>query len=186
MIAVFTYDRMPGVLGHEAWAVYRSAMEPTKAAAAQRHMLTSAEFDALDWNERITKIVAFDERHQVTGLAMMTHHLDAYDWIEPAYFELRYPEAYKRDAIHYVLFVVAATDAPRETFAHLVREIVKPIRATGGVGALDWSQARVDRGLASAARLIIGRDAPLAREDVDAQYFHTYIFDWPDGKPLTS
>jgi hypothetical protein len=81
-----------------AWNVYRAAMEPTKAQAAQRHMLTEDEFYALCWNERITKATAYHDG-QMVGLAFYTRHLDAYNWIEPAYFEQRWPDAYKREAV---------------------------------------------------------------------------------------
>lgn len=162
-----------------AWQAYTQAMEPTRALAAQRHMLTREEFDGICWNGRIAKALAVDtDTGNVVGIAVYTRHLDAYDWIEPAYFERRWPDAYKREAIIYVLFVIATEAAPPEVFTKLVNTVVAKIRALRGVGALDWSQARVDRGLARAARLIIARQQPIVAEHIDTQHFHTYEFDW--------
>jgi hypothetical protein len=175
-------------LGYEEfgalWKVYREAMEPTRHLAVQRHMLTREEFDALLWNAKIAKVIAYDDNGSVrlpVGLALWTRDLDAYDLIEPAYFAHRYPEATAAKKIYYTIFVVAAPWAPRETFADLVRGIVAPIRARKGIGALDWSRARIDKGLARAAQLIIGRDAPLrTAQDADSQHFMIYEFDWPE------
>jgi hypothetical protein len=161
-----------------AWSIYRDAMFPTKTDAAQRHMLTRDEFSAICYNQEIVKAVARDDHRETIGMAAYTRHLDAYDWIEPAYYAQRWPDAYKREAIFYVLFVVATDNAPPDTFTALVNTVVDDIRERRGVGALDWSQARVDRGLARASRLIIGRNQPIVNEHVDAQHFHTYEFDW--------
>lgn len=162
----------------QLWMLYADAMEPTRPLAAQRHMLTHDEFQALMFNPRITKAIARDDEGTPVGLAVYTNHLDAYDWIEPAYFARRWPDETKREAVFYVLFVVTADNAPVTTFTDLVNTVVDDIAAVKGVGALDWSQARVDRGLAKAASRIISRHAPLVDEIVDTQHFHTYQFEW--------
>lgn len=177
MIDVMPYDRLPESRVGEAWKIYRDAMEPTRSDAVQRHMLHRTEFDAIAYNTRFTNLIAYD-KGVPCGVAAYTRHLDAYDWIEPRYFEWRWPDAYKRNAIFYVLFVCTAVEAPADTFPRLVRSIVKPIRDHRGMGALDWSQARVDRGLARASRTIIARDAPLMDVHEDAQHFSVYEFDW--------
>lgn len=180
-----TYQRLPIGLDEEVWRLYHEAMEPTRADAVQRHLLTREEFDAIDWNKRITKLVAFDTgNHQPVGFSAFTNRLDEYDLIEPAYFEKRWPEAYKRDAIFYVLFTVAAAGAPPDAYAQMVREVVREVRAARGVGVVDWSDARRGRRMDRATYLLIKREAPELISDgmpTDSQHFVTYEFAWPDN-----
>jgi hypothetical protein len=179
MTAVMEYQQMPPTLAAEAWKVYRSAMEPKRAEAMQRHMLTREEFEALCDNRRITKLIAFDDRDLIVGVTMITSDLEAYDWIEPLYFAARWPDEFYRGAIFYVLFVTAAPDAPLGAFALMVQEIVARIETVKGIGALDFSSAREAGGLARASKLIIGRAGPLKVDEVsDTQHFHVYQFNW--------
>jgi hypothetical protein len=176
VITTTEHDHIGG-MSHRLWDVYRNAMEPTRADAVQRHMLTREEFDAVCWNTNLTKVVARESDGSIVGLSVYTNQLDAYDWIEPAYFEKRWPEQYKANAVFYIIFVVTNGSAPG-TFEALVSTMGKAIAAAEGIGALDWSSARIERGLDRAARAIISKHMPLSDETVDRQQFHTYTFDW--------
>jgi hypothetical protein len=185
MIAVMDYKRLPVGLDEEMWQLYYEAMAPTRANAVQRHLLKRTEFDAIDWNKKFIKLVAFDETHQPTGLMAITNELNDYDLIEPEYFRKRWPDEFVRKAIWYVLFAVTAQYInPRigaMTYTALIREVTDRVRKSKGVGGIDLSTARCERHMDRATYKLIKRDAPELVSDgspADAQHFVIYEFNW--------
>jgi hypothetical protein len=182
------YDRLPKGLDDSMWKLYYQAMEPTRADAVQRHLFTREEFDAIDWNERITKLVAMDtDNHQYLGFSAYTNRLDEYDLIETAYFQARWPDAYRRRAIFYVLFTVVDQELDKPTasaaYGEMVREVARQVRKKRGVGMVDWSDARRARRMDRATWLLIKRECPELISDgkpTDSQSFVAYEFDWGD------
>lgn len=183
MISTTEHDHIRAGDEPELWELYRAAMEPTRADAVQRHMLTREEFAAICWNPELTKVVARDRNNVAVGLSVYTNQLDAYDWIEPAYFEHRWPDQCKRNAVFYIIFVVTSGNSPMGTFNQLIATMGKAIASAEGIGALDWSAARIARGLDAASRKIIARHMPLTNVVQDQQQFNIYEFDWDAEVP---
>jgi hypothetical protein len=91
----------------DAWALYFNAFNELNALAAQRHLMTRAEFDTVMGDKRVWKYVTFDERAALCGLGTFTNDLDAVPLISPRYFERQWPAEYAERRIWYVGFVAA-------------------------------------------------------------------------------
>lgn len=161
--------------------LHERAFRSLNAYTVQRHLMNRDELAGVFGDERIRKYTAWSDDGTLIGLSMQTCHLEAHPLVAPEFFERRWPDLYARQAIWYITSVcVDVGVAPHSVFPALVRQMMQPIRATRGMGVLDYSSYIMStRHLDVASRHIIAGCAPLAEaEDIGSQHHVAYTFDW--------
>lgn len=170
---------LPAHLYTDAELLYQRAFAPLMARAAMRHLMTSAEFTALDRDDRVTKIVAFDG-DKLVGLSTVTDHLDAVPLISPPYFARNWPAEYAARRIWYVPFMCTDRKTPG-VFRALLLETSARARQSGGLVFMDFAQVNVDRHLPGHAAHMLGEvDETTHNRCVDAQHVWQFSFDGED------
>ena len=89
------------------WACYLANIEPLATVAVLRHVDERDAFEAQLANERIEKIVAWQDGRPV-GLAMVTNSLEDVEEISPAFLRTKYPEHAARDTIYVGMLVMVS------------------------------------------------------------------------------
>jgi hypothetical protein len=177
-----------GQLAEDCWALYELAFEQLRTAAAQRHVMLRAEFDAVLVDTRVTKYVAIEEAaDEATGgrccaLATATTELAAMPLISPEFFAHRWPQLYADRHIWYVGFVAVAPDHQRgPLFGRIVGDVARSAAAVGGVTAMDVSRHVAEhRRLPQVLARYFSRLAPGTRGVLlDEQSFWGYEFPAP-------
>ncbi len=87
--------------------LYHAAFSPLATLSAVRQVLRRDEFDEEMADERVEKLVAWDDDGVAVGLTILTGTLSAMPWISPEFYAARYPEHAARGAIYYVAFTLA-------------------------------------------------------------------------------
>lgn len=171
-ILISEFDVVDRVAGRwttgNLWNFYERTFVDINELAAQRHLMTYAEFAHVMLDDRVRKFVARQRRdEQVAGLAVMTDDLAAWTLVAPEFFARRYPGR----KVFYVGFV-ASNGAPG-AYAELVAAMYRHVIAEGGVFAMDFAGHNIDRlDIARRVQILLGRLNPKARfELADRQEF---------------
>lgn len=169
----------------EAWKFYERVFTPVNALAAQRHLMTGAEFDAVAADERVLKYPARDDDGTLLGLGVQTNDLEAWPLISPAFFARRWPRHFEQRRIWYVGFVgVGGYHATTlHVFTELVTAMHARILAGDGIAVMDFCAFNVDlRKVPYAAWRIQDRQWPGTTGGViDRQEFWAFRY---DGEPV--
>lgn len=173
-----------GQLAEDCWALYELAFQELRTAAAQRHVMLRAEFDAVLADTRVTKYVAVDEAAggRCCALATATTELEAMPLISPDFFAHRWPQLYADRHIWYVGFVAVAADHQRgPLFGRIVGDVARSAAAVGGVAAMDVSRyVSEQRRLPQVLARYFARLAPgTLSVRLDEQSFWAYEFPAP-------
>lgn len=166
----------------DALILYRDAFADLNRRTVQRHLMTTAETLDVFADKRVRKYTSWDHpTGRLNGLSVMTNELEAWPLISEEYFEEHFPAM--RGRIWYIGFVCAAPTAPPTVFPSLIAAMMDPIRASRGMGVLDYSSYVIaEKALDQRSERMIARIAPLrAATKIDVQTFMAYEFDWPDA-----
>lgn len=107
--------KLTGDLADQAWKTYYEAFAPLAYLAVQRHLMTREEFDVVAGDERIDKVLTYDEAGDLVGTATFTRHLDAVPLLSGAYFQHHFPTQYAQRRIWYIPFVGVAERARKSS-----------------------------------------------------------------------
>lgn len=133
------FEHVDGWLLEPAWALYTRSFAELAGLAAQRHVMTRDEFDAVMADPRVTKWLVLDgDRRALAGLATVTDDLAAVPLVSPEYYARRWPAEYAEQRIWYVGFL--AVSPPYEgagVSSLLVRGVSSSVVRTGGLVAVD-------------------------------------------------
>ncbi|XVV10925.1 hypothetical protein ACQP2X_39720 [Actinoplanes sp. CA-131856] len=160
-----------------AWRLYAEIFAEVNELAAQRHLMTEAEFADVFHDPRILKFFVHDEAGDLAGMSVLTQDLSAWPLISPQYFARHWPQHYQRRAIWYVGFVGA-----RPTYLHGFRELVSGmyphVIASAGIAVMDFCAYNINqRRLPSITHKLLGWMNPDAGMHIaDAQTFVVYDF----------
>ena len=162
----------------EAWTLYANIFAEVNNLAAQRHLMTSAEFHAIYHDPRVLKFYTRDEAGGLAGMSVLTQDLDAWPLISPTFFARRWPDHYARKAIWYVGFVGVAPNG-LNGFRDLVGKMYPHVIGNAGVAVMDFCTYNVThrRLPAVTLKLLSWVNPAAAMETVDAQQFVVYTFD---------
>lgn len=163
--AVHQYDALSSVLAQDCWDLYADAFTDLNRLAAQRHLMTPAEFSAVCADTRITKYLALRGDGTVLGMSVMTNDLDSWPLIAPAYFEHHWPEQYAARQIWYLGFACVSGTGPLVgiVFEQLIEEMAVGARACRGMVFMDFCTK-------NAARLVRGISRTISRIDPDHSF----------------
>ena len=119
------------------WRCYLTNIEPLATLAVLRHVDDRDAFEAQLANQRILKIVAWQDGAPV-GLAMVTNSLEDVEEISPAFLRARYPQHAARDAIYVgMLVMVSQPLRGRTLFSRLYTELWQVPALAGGILVFD-------------------------------------------------
>jgi hypothetical protein len=166
----------------EAWALYVDLFTEVDELAAQRHLMTPAEFADVYADEDVLKFYAVDDKGTPIGMSVLTRRLEAWPLISPRFFARRWPELYQRQAIWYIGFV-GVLPKHVHAFRQLVSDMYPFVIGTAGVAVMDFCTYNVTaRRLPEVTLRLLGRLNPAAGMHVlDTQSFVLYHFDQPEG-----
>ncbi len=131
---------LTGETTEELWSLYRRAFDSLRTRAAQRHIMSRAEFDEQMSDERIDKIVVRDRTYDLRPacLSLMTNQLDAVSLVSADFYRKRWPEQYQDGRVWYVSFVAVAPEYQGTgVMATLIEHVCDVGGRLGGVFALD-------------------------------------------------
>lgn len=172
--------RLDDELLARAYTLYAHVFEEINELAAQRHLLTHAEFSDVATDPRIIKLLAYDSTGNLNGIATITNTLEAWPLISPPFYRRLFPNHYARQAIWYVGFVGVRPRTPH-VFRALVSELFTHVRSNDGVVAMDFCTFNQDvldmphRTLA----MLKGWHEGSRVQKMDAQTTWLYEFDGP-------
>ena len=183
MNLIVTQERVLGDLtAVKAWVMYEEVFAPINEMAAQRHLMTEAEFKEVAADQRIRKFLAYDHEGHLVGISTITNDLDAWPLISPPYFRLNWPDRYEREAIWYIGFVGARAVEGENVFAALIEAMSPLVFDSDGITAMDFCSYNEDvRQMPRATRALLKRlhPSPWAVEgrQVDTQATWVFRFD---------
>lgn len=181
-VTVTTYTDLPRDLFDDCWLMYEAAFTPLARLAAQRHLMTMAEFLTVVRDPRITKYVATNPDGTVVGMSTLTNQLAAWPLISVPYFSHNWPEPYARGRIWYLGF--ACVTHPRHdgpAFEQLITRMAVGPRAAHGMVFMDFCTANVLRLIPGIRRTVARLDPEHTFQVYDRQEF--WGFDFTPGQP---
>lgn len=166
----------------EAWDMYAGIFTDINTMAAQRHLMTRQEFTTVYHDPRVLKFYVHDQAGNLTGMSVLTQHLNAWPLISPPYFARRWPQHYARQAIWYVGFV-GVQPHQRHGFRQLVNDMYAHVISNAGIVVMDFCTYNITRRRLPAItlKLLGGINAAADMETTDAQSFVVYRFDGNHG-----
>ena len=177
-ITIFPLGEVSRSVRRSAWTTYVAAMEPLRALAIQRHLMTRAEFDEVMDDLRVTKYLATDADGSVVGVGTMTNQIESMPLVEPQFFASRWPEHWASGRCYYIGFVAVHPDQQHtELFTEMIQLMSYTASLTGGVAVLDVCQHHVDQ---HELPLSVGRITQsvvphVQIQQVDAQSYWAYV-----------
>lgn len=131
-------DALDDDLAAEAWQLYHESFRELNAYAAQRHLMTPAEFFEVMADKRVTKFLTLDDGGALAGLATFTNQLDAVPLIAPEYYERMWPTHFAQGRIFYIGFVAVAPAARKSgAFVEVFARFYQIADAVDGIVSLD-------------------------------------------------
>lgn len=167
-----------GEVAERFWDLYVEAFGPLRTRAAARHVLRREEFDEEMADQRVTKLLARDERGEAVGLTTLATDLAAVPWVSPEFFAARYPEHAERGAIWYIGFTLAhPSRRSTRTFMDMIDTLAAHLAAHRVVCAYDVSRFNDDSlRFADNLRRHLGRTQDVTVETVDRQTYYAATF----------
>jgi hypothetical protein len=161
-------------LARRFYRLYVDTFGELATRAVARQVLHEHEFMEEMRDERVDKIVAWDEDGEAVGMCTLTNQLSTVPWISPEYFAHHYPEHTARDAVYYLGFILVAEHQRRgHLFMALIRRVVEIISAADGMCAYDICAHNEEvLGLASATATLLRRLGSFETETIDTQVYY--------------
>jgi hypothetical protein len=167
-----------GDLSDTAWTLYHGCFHQLNALAAQRHLMTPAEFKEVMADGRVTKYVTFDDDGSLAGLSTFTNDLTAVPLIAPEFYQRLWPEHFAQQRIWYIGFVAVAAHARHlGAFAEVFEEFYRTVAPVDGLISLDiclHNESVVHLPRAIRMRLAQLSDGLARSARVDTQSFWVY------------
>lgn len=162
----------------DAWDLYAALFTDIDTLAAQRHLMTYAEFADVYHNPDVLKFYCYDDRGQPIGMSVLTRELEAWPLISPRYFARHFPDFYYQKSIWYVGFV-GVKPHHLHGFRELVRLMYPYISRSDGIAVMDFCafNTTIRRIPEVTLRLLSSINPAAGMQTVDAQTFIAYRFD---------
>lgn len=157
--------------------LYRAAFDPLVPLAAARQSLTDDEFREEMVDPSVLKYVGWDGSGVPVALVMIATDLGHVPWISPEFWARRYPDHYRRGAIHYYgALLVSPTVRGGPWAARMLAEATRYTAALPGIAAFDCCRYNVDEvHLPELIASIAERICHLETVEVDVQRYYAFI-----------
>jgi GNAT superfamily N-acetyltransferase len=155
--------------------LYRASIRALDDVAAGVQQYQDDEFRAELRNESVLKLIGRDDDGRAQALSLVATDLSTVPWVNPRYFEVRFPEHYRRKAIFYVSVIVVQPDRQGMGFAHdLMKELTRICAQRDAVCAFDCCAANRDV-IPELAYQVSVQHATIDRHEIDSQHFYAYV-----------
>lgn len=111
---------------------YKQSIDPLATIAIARHILTDEEFRAGMSDRSLLKFIAWDEQSEPCGMLAVATDLESVPWISPRFAQARWPEAYERGRIFYILTMFVLPTHQGGPWAEALAEACIRAGALGG------------------------------------------------------
>lgn len=160
------------------WDMYRTAFEPLATLAATKQIMSAHEFRALMAEPSVLKFVGWDRNGDPAAMLILATDLRFVPWINPEFYEARYPEHAARSAIFYTLAALVRPNARGSLwFRAVLLEAIKYIAARRAVACIDCCQYNVvDVQIPRLVTRLSESVAEVESGHVDTQNYFTYVY----------
>lgn len=160
------------------YRLYLAAFGPLRTRAAARQVLHKSEFFAEMIDARVWKYVAWADEDTPIAMTTITKSLDTVPWISPEYFQARFPEYAKRDAIYYLGFsLVHPENRYPRVLEQTFRLAMKRLVADRAICAYDLCAFNTELGFADRIERLLQRLGDLEVVPIDSQTYYYVRFD---------
>ena len=176
---------IPPYLVTSFYDLYVAAFEPLRTRAAARQVLNLHEFAQEMSDPRVDKYVVWDEdargAERAVALTTFTNDLSTVPWIEPAYYEHRYPEHFARGAVFYLGFTLVHPGLHQAgVFHRTVAKIVERLVEERAVCAWDiCAHNDISLSLQDNIERLLHRRADVTVAPIDRQTYYAGTFRGP-------
>ena len=155
--------------------LYRAAFAPLDALAPARQGLTDDEFRDQMIDDSVLKVVGYTTADAPVSLTFMSSNLATVPWISPTYFQHRFPDHIRRNAVFYFGgMLVTASERGGPWAALVIEEAFRHVTRAGGVAVFDCCAHNVDRRFPEMVARIVRRICVLETEELEPQHYFAY------------
>ena len=184
-LSIHRHEVLPPHLVDKVYDMYAEVFEEVDALAAQRHLVTRAEFGVIAADPRVAKYLAYEGDGSLVGISTITNDLQAWPLASPAYYARHFFDHYDRSAIWYIGFVGARPGNPH-VFSALVGHMYPQVVDSDGLAVMDFCTFNVERKLPERTYVMLLRMNPATQVSrLDEQVTYVYRFDGK-GQPVSA
>ena len=143
MMPVLPYDTI-----EDLYPRYAAVWELLVIEAAARHRLSFEEFQHEMLDPRLEKHVVLDADDRVVAMTVITSDLDAIPWINPSFYQHRFPDECANGTMYYLGYTfVDMEHRGTRAFALMSEEVNERLSAEHAVIGFDMSAFAIKRGI---------------------------------------
>lgn len=175
---------LPQMTIDDLYPRYSRAWHVLLLEAAARHVLTAEEFREEMQDARFEKIVVIDDADHIVAMTTLTSDLAAVPWINPTFYQHRFPEHDGRGALFYLGYTFVDVEHRRTGALRMMGEAVNARLAEArGVIGFDICGYGMDRGIGRRLQRMFFRSTEIMRMDTQtylvADYREPLQRHWP-------
>lgn len=154
---------------------YAEAWELLVREASARHLLTQDEFTEQMLDDRLEKHVVVDAEDRVVAMTTLTTDLDAIDWVNPTFYQNRFPEQHADDTLFYLGYTFVDVDHRCSDALRLMAEAVnnRLTQACGVIG-FDVCAFGMERGIGRRLERMFYQSTDIIRKDAQTYFVADY------------
>jgi GNAT superfamily N-acetyltransferase len=154
---------------------YAGAWDVVLLEASARHLLTLEEFREEMVDPRLEKHVVLDEGGRVVAMTTMTTDLDAIPWINPAFYQHRFPDKDADGTLYYLGYTFVDLDHRRtRAFALMAEAVNTRLSQVRGVIGFDICGFNLERGVGRRLERLFSGSNEIIREDTQTYFVADY------------
>lgn len=134
-------------LKKKLWSLYRKAFEYALVNSPVRQAMNKKEFLEALSDTGYTKFILRGDANEVLGIGLVTQCPEKIYWVNPIYFQKKYPRYFKKKRICFVDGIAISVEAQSLGYGKLlVREMLRWMDSFQGIGVFDCA-SNVDAAL---------------------------------------
>ena len=157
--------------------IYRDAFAPLEQHSPLRQSMTDEEFREEMVHESVLKLVAWDYAGNPAAILCMTNDVARIPWLNPRFYEIRFPEHYSERRIYFFGSLLVHPDRRGEHFLSvLLTEAVTAVASVAGIAAFDCCKFNAEVTMLPEIIASVGNEVcEFEPELVDYQNFYVYV-----------
>ena len=154
---------------------YAAAWELLVLEAAARHRLSFEEFQHEMLDPRLEKHVVLDGDDRVIAMTTLTTDLDAIPWINPSFYQHRYPAEHAAGTLYYLGYTFVDVEHRRTRAFALMAEVVNSrLAEVQGVIGFDMCGFTMEHGIGRRLRRLFSGSQEIVRRDTQTYLIADY------------
>jgi len=160
-------------------AIYREAFDAVVLTSPCRQSLNDAEFREEMVDESVLKLVLWGPDGRPAAMAFAGTDISKLTWLEPRYFEAKFPDAYRASRIYYIGALLVRPDLHGPYVVTILSYLADYAGARQGVVAFDCSEYRTAAGMPDLIQRIADRRVVADLEKLETQHYWAYVVHGP-------